>query len=206
VPPQNDLARVVLADAAGQFMDASIVPWLLKQARAAKGEPEERDAVQLALLKTAIKVMKKDQADQVKPLVDSEGTAREQQEYKQARAVLDACGDKVECYVGKLDNPAWAEPDAPEGYSGVKAAFMAGVLGNEATRAELVKRLPKMKNAPIKFVTLLAIDHLSPKGDAKTADELQKLFDADRVRDDEALNRANAPMLQIIPRLRARAS
>ncbi len=206
VPPQNDPARAVLADAAGQFMDPSIVPWLVKQAREAKGEPEERDAVQIALIKAAIKLMKKDQAELVRPLVESEGTPREKQEYKQARALLDACADKAECYVGKLDNPAWSEPDAPDGYTGVKAAFMAGALGNDATRAELVKRLPKIKNAPIKFVALLAIDHLAPKGDAKAADELQKLYDEGRTRDDEALNRANAPMLQIIPRLRARAS
>ena len=206
VPPQNDPARAVLADAAGQFMDASIVPWLVKQVRESKGEPEERDAVQVALLKTAIKLMKKDQADLVRPAVEAEGTPREKQEFKQASALLDACGDKPECYVAKLDAPGLAEADSPDSYTGVKAAFMAGVLGTEATRAELVKRLPKMKNAPIKFVSLLAVDHLAPKGDAKTADELQKLFDEGRARDDEALSRANAPMLQIIPRLRARAS
>lgn len=206
VPPQNDPARAVLADAAGQFMDASLVPWLVKQVRESKGEPEEKDAVQVALIKTAVKLMKKDQADQVRPVVEAEGTPRDKQDYKAARTLLDACGDKVDCYVQKLDDPAWAVPDTPEVTTGVKAAMMAGVLGNEATRAELVKRLPKMKNAPVKFVTLLAIDHLSPKGDPKTADELQKLYDADRAKDDEALNRANAPMLQIIPRLRARAS
>jgi hypothetical protein len=206
IPPQNDPARAVLADAAGQFMDASVVPWLLKQVRESKGEPEERDAVQVALLKTAIKLMKKDQADQVRPAVEAEGTPREKQEFKQAAALLEACGDKVDCYLGKLDAPALAEADAPDSYTGVKAAFMAGVLGTEATRGELVKRLPKMKNAPIKFVMLLAVDHLSPKGDAKAADELQKMYDEGRARDDEALSRANAPMLQIIPRLRARAS
>ncbi|HEU4407234.1 MAG TPA: hypothetical protein VFS43_18335 [Polyangiaceae bacterium] len=206
VPPQNDPARAVLADAAGQFMDAGMVPWLVKQVRESKGEPEEKDAVQVALIKTAIKLMKKDQADLVRPVVESEGTPREKQDFKAAKALLDACGDKADCYVQKLDDPAWAVADAPEGFTGVKAAMMAGVLGTEATRAELVKRLPKIKNAPIKFVALLAIDHLSPKGDAKTADELQKLYDEGRAKDDEALNRANAPMLQIIPRLRARAS
>lgn len=206
LPPDNSPARADMAGWSSQFMDASLVPWLVKQAKESKGEPEERDAVQVALLKSAIKLMKKDQAAMVQPLVNAEGTEREKQEFKQASAVLDACGDKAECYVAKLDNPAWAEADAPDSYSGVKAAFMAGVLGTEATRGELIKRLPKMKNAPIKFVVLLAIDHLSPKGDAKVADELQKLYDADRSRDDEALNRANSPMLQIIPRLRARAS
>lgn len=205
--PPGDPARVVMAESAGDFMDSSIVPWLLKQVdmlgKGSKEQKDEIDAIQSSLLQTAMKVMKKEQIDDVKKSVDKEGGDLDKAAFKRAADVLNACGDKVGCYLEKLEDPKVQEKN--EQFTGIKSAFMLGMLGKDDTKAEIVKRLPKIKNAAIKFVSVKAIDRLSPNGDVKTADELQKIVDADQARGDQNAIAANSPIKQYIPRLRARA-
>ena len=204
-PPSGDPARVVIAEAAGAFMDPSVVPWLLKQVREAKGEADEREAVQTSLLQTAIKLMKKDQLDQVKPVADAmKDEIIDKNIFKQAAGLLTACGDTVSCYLGKIEDPA--VQDKSQQFVGIKAGYMLGTLGNDATKGEIVSRLPKIKNAAIRFVAVMAIDHLSPKGDVKLAGQLQQIIEADEARGDAQAMQANAPARQVVPRLRGRAA
>lgn len=205
--PPGEHAKNVIAEAAGAFMDASIVPWLLKQVTAlktAKGEKEEIDNLQAALLQTAMKLMKKDQVDEVKKLVDVEGGPVEKTEFAKSAELVNACGDNVGCYLGKLEDPASQERNGQ--MIGIKAAYMLGMLGNEGTKMEIVNRLPKVKNSAVRFVSVMAIDHLSPNGDQKIADELQKIVDGNVQKGDQNAIQGDAPIKQIIPRLRARAS
>lgn len=199
-------ARIALAEQMADWMDSSIVPWLLKQVDAvAKGakEKEEADLIQGSLLQTAMKLMRKDQVDEVKKAVDKEGSDLEKSAFKLASDVLTACGDNLGCYLGKLEDEKVQEKN--QQFTGIKSAFMLGMLGKDDTKAEIVKRWPKIKNASIKFVSSKAIDKLSPNGDAKIADELQKIVEADATRGDTAAIQGNSPLKQYIPRLRARA-
>ena len=199
VPP-GDPAKSALAEAASSMMDASLVPWVFKEIKSQKGDKEQVDIIQSSLLQTAMKLAKKEQLDDLKKLVDAEGDKTvDQQNYKLAADVVNACTDNVGCYLAKIEDPAVQERNAQ--FTGIKAAYMLAIIGNEATKGEIVKRLPKVKNDAIRFVSVLAIDHLSPKGDTKIADELQALVDADKARGVAG----NGAIRQIIPRLRARA-
>jgi HEAT repeat protein len=205
--PPGDFTRKILAESAGRFMDSSIVPWLLKQVDAmgkVKAEKEVIDAIQIGLLQTAMKLMKADQVDDVKKVIDKEGTEVEKAAFKRASEVVKACGDKVGCYLEKLEDPKVQEQN--EQFTGIKAAYMLGMLGNDATKAEIVKRLPKIKAVAVRGTAVLAIDHLSPNGDAKIADELQKVLDDDTKRNPEEGAKLNGVIKQVTPRLRARAS
>ncbi|MCU0655060.1 MAG: hypothetical protein MUF64_07170 [Polyangiaceae bacterium] len=203
--PPGEPAKIIIAAASEKFMDASIVPWLLKQVatlKGAKASKEEIDNIQAALLQTAMKVMKKDQIDEVKKAIDAEGDDLSKKAFQQVSALLNACGDNVGCYLAKIEDPATQEKN--EQFIGIKAIYTLGSIGNESTKAELMKRLPKLKNDAIRFEALNLIDHLSPNGDKKIADELQKVLDEQAERGKETP--VDPAMRQIISRLRARAS
>lgn len=205
--PNGSPARMSLAQAIADWMDPSVVPWLLKQVdvvgKGPKDQKEDIDVVQSGLMASAMKLMKKEQADEVKKVVDKEGNDLDKQTFKLANDLLAACGDKVGCYLEKVDAEASQAKNGQ--FAGIKAAYMLGALGNESVKAELLKRLPKVKSAEIRFDALKVLDKLSPNGDAKIADELQKIMDDDVKRGDQSAIAANAPMRQYIPRLRAKA-
>lgn len=203
--PPGEPAKIIIAASAEKFMDASIVPWLLKQVtmlKTAKGSKEDIDNIQLALLQTAMKVMKKDQIDEVKKAVDGEGDDLSKKAFGQVSALLNACADNIGCYIAKIEDPATQEKN--EQFVGIKAIYTLGSIGNESTKEEILKRLPKLKNDSIRFEALNLIDHLSPNGDKKIADELQKILDEQSERGKETP--VDPAMRQIISRLRARAS
>ncbi len=205
--PNGSPARMSLAQAIADWMDPSVVPWLVKQVdvvgKGPKDQKEDIDVVQSGLMASAMKLMKKDQVDEVKKVVDREGNDLDKKTFKLASDLVAACDDKVGCYLEKIDADASQEKNGQ--FTGIKAAYMLGALGNEGVKAELMKRLPKVKSAEIRFDVLKVLDKLSPSGDAKLADELQALMDADAKRGDQNAIAANAPMKQYIPRLRAKA-
>src|SRR6185295_620326 len=88
MPPAGQNARSQLMEAAAHFYDPQLVPWLLKQIKEAKGGENERDVVQLSALVSAIKLMNKGQAPDVKAAVDKEGTAIEKDAFKQSADVV----------------------------------------------------------------------------------------------------------------------
>lgn len=198
LPGSGQNPKTALAEASASFMDPSLVPWLIKQVKDAKGD--EKDNIQSALLASAMKLMKTDQVDDVKKIVDAEGDKTlDVPNMKLAADVMAGCKDQVGCYLGKLDDPASQERNGQ--FTGIKAAYMLGILGNDDTKAQIAAHLPKIKNDAIRFTALLAIDHLSPKGDVKTADALQAQVD-----DNAKRGVGPGPLSQIIPRLRARAT
>jgi hypothetical protein len=69
---------------------------------------------------------------------------------------------------------------------------------------EIVKQLPKVKNAAVRFSAVQAIDHLTQKESTPVADALQKIVDENKAKDDRNMMQADAPVKEIVYRLRAR--
>jgi hypothetical protein len=202
LPPSGQNARAQLMEAAAHFYDPQLVPWLLKQIKQAKGGENDKDAVQLAAVVTAIKLMNKGQAAEVKAAVDKEGTSIEKDAFKLAADVANGCGDNVGCYLAKVQEPAAQEEKTQ--FVGIKAAYMLGILGNPATSMDIVKALPKVRNAAVRFSAVSAVDHLTQKEPAPVADALQKIVDDNKAKDDRNMMQADAPVKEIVYRLRAR--
>jgi HEAT repeat protein len=202
MPPSGQNARAQLMEAASHFYDPQLVPWLLKQIKGAKGSDNDKDAVQLAALVTGIKVMNKGQVGDVKAAVDKEGTQVEKDALRLATDVVNGCGDNVACYVSKVQEPMAQEEKTQ--FMGIKAAYMLAILGNPGTSMEIVKQLPKVKNAAVRFSAVSAIDHLTQAQPAPVADALQKIVDENKAKDDRNMMQADAPVKEIVYRLRAR--
>src|SRR5260221_3718652 len=200
--PNGQNARAELVESAGRFYDPQLVAWSLKQIKEAKGGENEKNAVQIAGLVTAIKLMNKGQAGEVKAAVDKEGTPIEKDAFKLAADVVNGCADNVGCYTSKIQEPAAQEEKSQ--FMGIKAAYMLAILGNAGTSMEIVKQLPNVRNAAVRFSAVSAIDHLTQSQTAPVADALQKIVDENKAKDDRNMMQADAPVKQILYRLRAR--
>jgi HEAT repeat protein len=210
IPPQNP-AKELLVDAAGGFFDAGMVPWLVKNAIDLKGEESDTAPVRQKVLEVAMKLARAQDWDMLQRLAAIEvkepqpqtiGKAFEK-ELKLAKELLDACGDKADCYVAKItDGEAQTETKQ---FLGIKSVYMAGALGGEGVKAKLVEALPRISNAAVRFVTGVAIDRIASKGDKDLADKIQAMVDKNRESLDEQKIRADEPLKTVLYRLRARA-
>ncbi len=205
--------RESLLEASGSFFDAGFVPWIVKTAMDARGESDDVEPVRAASLATAMKLMKADQLGEVDKLYNIKSTGADgkpttlgkgyEKEYKIAKDLLSACGDKVECYLAKLAEPASNAQETQ--FQGIKSAYMVGILGGPDSRQKLVDLMPKLTNAAVRFVAVSVIDYFSPKGDKAMADTLQKIVDQGEASKNAETIAGNAPFKTIIYRLNARA-
>lgn len=124
-------------------------------------------------------------------------------EWKIANELLKACGKNVDCYLGKLAEPASQAEDTQ--FQGIKSLYMIGVYGDPSVRQKLIDMMPKLKNAAIRFVSVSLIDYFSPKGDREIAKKLQAIVDEAEAKKDANMMAANAPFKTVIYRLNARA-
>lgn len=201
IPPGNN-ARAQLLESVARFYDASQVPWVLKQVKDAKGGDNEKGVVKTAGLVAAIKLMNKSQIADVKAAVEKDGTELEKQALGVASEVVTACGDQASCYLAKIQEPA-AQQEKTQ-FAGIKAAYMLGMLGDASTATQIAAALPKIRNAAVRFAAVAAVDRLTPKDGAPVADALQKIVDENKAKDDRNMMQADAPVREIIFRLRAR--
>jgi hypothetical protein len=204
IPANQVPGRRYIADAATKMMDNSLVPWALKQALAAKGEDQE--LTQQKLLELVLKVMKKEQIDEAKKVFEAKDVADpvSAKNFKDTVELLNACDAKVECYLQKIEDK---ETNEAKPFIGIKSAYMVAIIGGASKKPDLLKALPKIKNSGVRAATLLAITYLSPVGDPKVADELQKIMDDNTAKlDAEQAAKANGGMRDIVLILRARAS
>lgn len=212
IPPGQG-AKEALLDAAGTFFDASFAPWIVKTAKEMKGEESDIAPIREASLLAAAKLMGKDDVAVVDSLYDTKVTGADgkptvlgkgfEKEYKLAKDLVGACGDKVECYLAKIAEPASQAKETQ--FQGIKSAYMLGVLGNADTRQKIVDVMPKLTNAAVRYVAVSVIDYLSPKGDKALATTLQKIVDDAEASKDPQKIAGNAPFKTIIYRLNARA-
>jgi hypothetical protein len=185
VPPGAAIAllgggngRAIIAQSAANFFDPSLTEWLLKEVASAKGEAA--DALSPAALQAAIKLMSPASAKAVGDAVGKiPGQATEKDMYKSAHAVLEKCKQDAACYVGVLDTPVPSTPPTAK-MGHVKAAWMAAIYGNADIKSQLVGKVDKVKDGSVRLAMIEAIDHLSPQGDAASADKLEAIVDADK--------------------------
>jgi HEAT repeat protein len=202
VPPGLN-ALQMLTEAAGQFYDPTMVPWLLERAEATKGAGEDKKALQTAITVTALKLAKPDQLDSVKAAVDKYGTKLEKDLYEQVEKIVKACGDRSACYLAEIEKSQ--NQDQKNQFVGIKAGYMLPIYGNEQTRGEVIQRLESIDNASVRFVAAQAIDALSPKGSKEAATTLKKIIDKNVESADQNKIQADAPLKQVMYRIEARA-
>lgn len=191
-------AHAVMAQAAANFFDPSLTEWLLKEVAAAKGEAAH--AMPPAGYHAAIKLMTTSNAKAVGEAVAKIPKSLELDMFTAANGVLEKCKEDTACYVGFLDSPIPSSPPTAK-MAHVKAAWMVGMFGDAAAKTQLVSKVERVKDASVRLAMLEAIDHLSPQGDAATADKLEKLVDADR---SAGVNAATDEMFKIALKLKSR--
>lgn len=213
IPGANAGGKDYLLDSAGYYYDPTFVPWILKTTAALKGEESDVAPIRDMALQTVLKIMTADQIKDVEGLVNLKTTDEEhhtttvgkafEKEWGIAKETATACGNKLDCWAGKLTDPASQGEDKQ--FAGIKAAYMIGEIGGEPARKVLVDALPKLSNGAVRIAAVQAIDYLSPKGDMALAEQLQKMVDDANEKKDEVKMRAYAMFLPLIYRLHARA-
>ncbi|AKT37698.1 HEAT repeat domain-containing protein [Chondromyces crocatus] len=206
-------ARETLLEASGTFFDASFVPWIVKTALEAKGEEADVAPIRDVSLATAMKLMGPDQVAEVDKLYNKAQTGADgkpstvgkafEKEYTMAKALLGECKADPECYLTKVSDSANQQKDTQ--FKGIKAAYMMGIYGKPELRQKIIDAMPKITNAAVRFVSVTAIDQLSPQGDADIAQKLQAIVDEAEEKRNEEMISANAPFKTVIYRLNARA-
>jgi HEAT repeat protein len=203
--PPGQPALESLTEAAGQFFDPSLVEWLVKRAdtiKAGADEKDEKQGLQQAITVTAIKLAKPDQLATVKRAANSYGTQLEKDLLVQAEALLKACEDRAPCYVDAITKRE--NQDRKTQFTGIKAAYMAAIYGNDQTRDAIVSRLENIDNAAVRYVSSLAIDRLSPKGSKTAVDKMGAIIDKNAKSPDRDKAMGDAPLKQVMYRLAAR--
>jgi hypothetical protein len=210
-PDVTGKERLSLLALADKFYEPAMVPWMLKEASAAKGDLIL--TAQVNAIVAAIKIMQPDQTKLVEEAMkslDSQKMSQKEKEdidaavhkpYTQANALVSQCNKDASCYVKVLDETIPAERGANA--KAIKAAAMAATLGNDATRAELVTKVAKVLNPGARLATVEAIDHLAPNGDVKAAEALEKVVEDSK--SNKELGAANDAVYKVALRLRARA-
>jgi HEAT repeat protein len=204
--PPGANALQVLTESASQFYDAEFVPWLLDRAEKlekAKGEDDEKKGLRSTAVISAIKVMKADQLAVVGAAADRWGTQIEKDAFKQASELVKACTDRVSCYLANLEKGE--NQDKSHQSIGIKSAYMVGEFGDEKARGEIIDRLDRIDNAAVRFVSGQTIDFLSPHGSKDAADALDKIIDKNAKTADKDKIAGDAPLKQVMYRVRARA-
>lgn len=207
-------AKESMAAAAADFFDASFVSWLAKTTTdlaSRQGKAEDVDATRTAASITALKLATlegigeadglsdRKSADQSKPPI---GRAFAQ-EREQAKALVGACKGEVACYFAALTDEKSQTKEKQ--FTGIKAAYMIGILGGEGDRKKLVEALPRITSEPVRTTALKALKALAPKGDIAAADELVKLYAKAEQSKDDALMASYRTFTQVAAQLRLRA-
>jgi hypothetical protein len=204
--------RSALAESAVQLYDPSLVDWLIKEADAGTAPAET-----LLPLDTAFKLMPPNRVHAVgaalaraRKGLPKEVDAQVTQMFDLESSVVDKCKTNVDCYTAVLDEPIASSPMTASGRA-IKAACMAVVYGGggraTTTRSQLVARLDSVKDASARVAVAMAIDALSPRGDAATADAVEAVVESDRVSGAANIsNGSDAALARIALRLRARAA
>lgn len=164
--------HALMLEASANLWDSTLTEWIVKEVNSAKTEVE---SYQSSGLPAAIKLMTNEQSKVVNDAVNKiSGPAVEKEKFKSANSVLDKCKKDSACYLSFLDTPIPSTPDTAK-WGHYKAVWMAVELKDGSTKAKLVEKLDKVKDPDVRFDLLLAIDALSPQGDAAVADKLDKL-------------------------------
>jgi hypothetical protein len=205
--------RAKLLNVASEFFDPSLGPWALDQSKNAKGD--NMLAAKVGAIQSAIKLMgPADKANVEKAIVNFENSGLSVKEKKDvadsvrivfndAAQAVDKCGTDSGCYVKILEEPIPVGEN--KDWKAIKAARMAGLLGNEQTRKDLIAHIPKVTDPGARLAIANAINHLAPKGDKADADALDKIVEGDTTRKDSVALAGDGALSKVALMLRARA-
>jgi hypothetical protein len=205
--------RAQLLGVASEFFDQSLGPWALAESSTAKGT--NMLSAKVGAIQSAVKLMgPADKANVEKALTNLENSGlsvKEKQSvsdnvrsvFKYAAEAVDKCATDAGCYVKVLEDPIPQTLNA--NWKAIKAAHMAGVLGNDATRKDLITHIPKVTNPGARLAMAVAINHLAPKGDNGDADALDKIVESDTARKDSEALKGDDALTKVALMLRARA-
>jgi len=208
IPPGMN-GRGALLEQLGFSFDSQLVPWLVKDTLAQKGDDDDLEELRGNAYVTAMKLAKFDQVRELAKIGNlatpggSKIVLGYLKEFKAAKVLLNECRDKLECYLAKL-----VEPDAHVGenqFIGIKSAYMLGVLGGPDVRAKIVELLPNVRGDAARFVLVQVIDHFSPKGDKVIAEQLKKMLEEAEASKDKNRIASFSYFRQFSNRLEARA-
>lgn len=175
IPPGMN-GRGALLEQLGYTFDASLVPWIVKDTLGQKGSDEDLEESRGIAYLVALKLAKSEHIEEVDKLGALKATGGStigkgyEKESKAAKDLLKECGDKLDCYMGKLTDPNLHTGDKQ--FIGIKAAYMVNILGTDAIKPKLIELIPKVTGDAARFVVVQGIDHFSPKGDQAAADKL----------------------------------
>ena len=201
--PTGGSALEQLTEAAGQFFDPGMVPWLLERAAATKGGADDTKAFQAGVTQAVLKLAKPDQLGTVKAATDRYGSADiEQKLYKQVDTLVKACGDRAACYVAAIQKSE--NQEQVNQFTGVKAGYMIAILGSDSARDDLVAALPSITNASVRYVASLAIDRLTPKGSKAVTEKLNALIAKNAKSADRDKATGDEPLKTVLYRIDAR--
>ncbi len=203
--PDGSPGRQYIVSASTKLMDPTLYAWAIKQAPLAKTDAEQ--PTQDAFVELALKLMKSENLAEVKSkLMDVKDVANptSQQRFKEVSAVMNSCGAKIDCYLQKIQDK---DTQDTKPFNGIKSAYLVALLGGAAQKDALVKVLPSVKNNSVRGAVLLALTYLSPQGDTKVADDLQKIIDDNNTKlDQDHARQINGGIRDVVLILRARAS
>jgi hypothetical protein len=175
IPPGMN-GRGALLEQLGYSFDANLVPWIIKDTLGQKGSDEDLEEVRGNAFVLTLKLAKPEHVADLDKLGALKATGGStigkgyEKEAKAAKELLKDCGDKLDCYMGKLTDPNVHVGDKQ--FIGIKAGYMVGILGTEAIKPKLIDLIPKVSGDAARFVVVQSIDHFSPKGDNAAADKL----------------------------------
>ena len=192
-----------LAESAGRFCDPSFVPWMLETAEAVKGDKDDKELAQQALVQTALKIAKPDQMDSVKAAMNKYDADRAKSLYAKVEPLVAKCKEDAACYLDALKSPD-NQSEANQ-FVGIKAGYMVAILGNEGTRDQLVASLKPITNASLRHVAGQSIDVLTPKGSKSVAEKLRAIIDENAKSPDKDRSAGDNSLKQVMYRLEARA-
>lgn len=203
IPPGAN-ALQVLTEAAGQFYDPTMIPWLLERAEKTAGAGDDKTALQSAILVTVLKLAKADQLDAIRPAVGKYGTKMEKDFLVLADKQLKACGDRAQCYLGEVEKGE--NQDQANQFAGFKACYMSAIHGSAQTATDLIDRLGAVDNAAVRYSVSQAIDNLLPKGSKEAAAKINAIITANEKTADRNKIAGDAPLKQVMYRIETRAN
>jgi hypothetical protein len=210
----------LIEESVGRFHDSAMIDWLIERADKLKApDAETKKDIQNNILVAMLKLAKPNQLQQVADALKKYGTEDKSKKnpaiwwsgyyegplYSRADELLKSCATGVPCYLENIRKTEAQAKDADKQFLGIKAAYMLCAFGDENTASQIVKVMPDLENAAVRFAAAQAIDYLLPKGSAKVADQLDEIIKKNVKTGDKDKMSGDQPLKEVMYRIRTRA-
>ena len=192
-------AKNVVANAAPDFFDATLVPWLVQQTNKAKDEQ-----LKTILVIAAAKLMSAADIASVKAIAEKSGGEFGKKVFDAMSEVVSSCGDKVDCYLAEMQKGSNQAGDKE--LAAIKSAMMVGVYGSDAINDTLMSKLSNVSSAESRGISSKALLRFNPKGSVALADKIDEVVTKNAKFGDEKAKSGDQGLKDAMYRLRARAN